>query len=366
MAVTAGHVLGALGIEDTDLILINQIGQQVVFEDTQAIINQHNVEVMEYERLFVERDTSEPKALYFLTIGGEMEKITNLTQPKAVKVGGKFNVAFPLEEWGAKIAGDRVALAYLSAAQYGRNIAAVLNADAKLRRREILRALFHNAPPAFKDEVFGDLAVMPLANGDTQLYPPTVEADDATTANHYLTTNYAPATISNTNDPFPAPINLLESHFGLTATGSNIVTFMNVAQVPLVKLLAKFVPIENRYERLGNQISVSMNLPDNLPGVPIGTYDGLMPLIRWDRIPANYLLTIHLDAPPPLIRRGDRPGTGLGPPGLKLIQERVDEPLRDAWWSNRFGYGVGNRISCVVTYIATGTTYAVPPRYLLA
>lgn len=366
MAINAQQVFGALGIEDSDLILINQIGQEVVFEKTNAIVEEHNAEVVEYEKLFVERETTDPKGLYFLTIGGEMEKITNITQPKAVKVGGQFNVAYPLEEWGAKIASDRVAMGYMSAATYGRHIAGILNADTKLRRREILRALLNNAPPVFHDEVFGDLAVMPLANGDSQLYPPTVENDDAATANHYLVSGYLASAIDSSHDPFPTPMNLLEAHFGLTATGSNIVTFMNVAQVPAVKLLPNFLPLQNLYEHLGTQVSVATNMPGNLPGVAFGSYDGLMPLVRWDRIPANYMLTIHLDAPAPLIRRGDRPGTGLGPPGLRMMQERKDEPLRDAWWSNRFGYGVGNRISCVVTYFAASGSYVVPPRYLLA
>jgi hypothetical protein len=365
MAINVQHVFGALGIEDDDEVLINVYGQEVVFEDTRRIVEEHNTAIAEFERLFVERDTVDPKILYFLTTGGEMEKITNLNQPKAVKVGGKLDVAFPLEEWGTKIAGDRVALAYLSAAQYGRNVAAVMNADVKLRRREILRALFHNAPPVFSDERFADLNVKPLANGDAQLYPPTVETDDPATANHYLVTGYAASAISDVNDPFPAPITLLENHWGLTATGSNIVTFVNNAQLPLIRVMSKFIHLENRYERLGNTVTVSTNLPGGLPGVAMGTYDGLMPIIRWDRIPAGYMLTLHLDAPPPLIRRVDRRDTPFRP-GLRLVQERRDEPLRDAWWSNRFGYGVGNRLSAVVTYIATGGTYVVPARYLLA
>ena len=360
MAINVQHVLGALGIEDTDEILINQYGQEVVFEDTNRIAEEHNTAVAEFERVFVEADTELPKKLYFLTVGGEMEKITNLTQPKAVKVGGQFDVAFPLEEWGAKIAGDRVALAYMSAASYARHVAAIMNADAKLRRREILRALFNNNPPAFQDERFGALTVRALANGDSQLYPPTVETDAPATADHYLVTGYAAGSINDANDPFLAPMTMLESHFGLTATGSNIATFMNKDQVPAVSVMTKFLPRENRYERLGVSANVSDNLPANLPGVVFGTYDGLMPLVRWDRIPPNYLLTLHLDAPPPLIRRVDDRRTPFRP-GLRMVQERVDEPLRDAWWSNRFGYGVGNRLSAVVTYIGTGTDYVVPP-----
>jgi hypothetical protein len=193
-----------------------------------------------------------------------------------------------------------------------------------------------------------------------------VENDDPATANHFLVTGYAANTISDTNDPFVQPMVLLESHFGLSAIGSNIVTFINNAQVPAVELMSRFLPRENRYEQLASTISVSTNVPTDLPGIVIGTYDGRMPLVRWDRIPANYMVTLHRDAPPPLIRRVDLPETRLGPPGLKLIQERRDEPLRDSWWSNRFGYGVGNRLSAVVTYLATGATYVVPPRYLLA
>lgn len=366
MAINVQHVFGALGIEDSDEILLNTYGQDVVFESTTRIVEEHNTRIAEFERLFVEGDTIKPKMVYNLTTGGEMEKITNLTQPKAVKVGGKFETAFPLEEWGAKIAGDRVAVAKMSARSYGRHIAAILNADVKLRRREMLRALFNNAPPAFYDETYGTLTLVPLANGDSQLYPPVEEADDPATANHYVVTGYAAASINDTNDPFATPMAYLENHFGLTATGSNIVTFMNNAQVPLVKDMDKFVGRENRYERVGDTVTISDNLPLNLPGIAFGSYDGLMPLVRWDRIPAGYMLTLHLDAPPPLMRRIEDPKYRLPGPGLVFRQERMDEPLRDAWWSNKFGFGVGNRLSAVVTYLATGSTYVVPPRYLLA
>jgi hypothetical protein len=362
------HVFGALGIEDNDEILINQYGQDVIFEATTDIVNRHNADIAQYERMFVEGDIVKPKTLYMLATGGELEKITNLTQPKALKTGFHLDVAFPLEEWGAKLGGDRVALAYMSARQYGRNLMAILLADAKLRRREILRALFHNAPPAFNDERFGALNVKPLANGDAQLYPPTVEADDPAVENNYLVTGFAPATISTTNDPITPAVNKLESHFGLTATGSPIAAFMNVAQVPQIKLMGQFVPLENIYEQLAITVTRSdmASFPTaGMPGTLFGTFDGRVGLFRWDRIPANYIMSVHLQAPPPLMRRIDDPRTPFAP-GLRLVQERVDEPLRDAWWSNRFGYGVGNRLSCVVTYIATGATYVVPPRYLLA
>lgn len=361
------QVFGALGIEDDDEILINQYGQDVIFEATTDIVNKHNAEIALYERMFIEGDVVKPKLLYMMATGGELEKITNLTQPKAVKTGYHLDVAFPLEEWGVKLGGDRVALAYLSARAYGRNLMAILDGDKRRRRLEIFRALFNNAPAPFFDERFGTLNIKPLANGDTQLYPPTVEADDPATENNYMVSGFAAGAISDANDPFEPAIEKLESHFGLTATGSPIAVFMNVAQVATTRLMTRFIAPEFRYERLATTITRSdmASFPTDLPGTLLGTYDGRAGLFRWDRIPAGYLMFLHMEAPAPLMRRVDDPRSGFGP-GLRLVQERADEPLRDAWWSHRFGLAVGNRLSVVIMYLATGNTYVVPPRYLVA
>jgi hypothetical protein len=362
MAIQATQVFGALGIEDDDYLTLRTIGQDVVLERTMDIIQRHNAAMAEYERIFVERDTIDPTILYYVTVGGRMEKISDITQPKAVKVAGNYTVGFPIEEFGAKIAGNRVQMAYMSAALYGRHIASILNSDVNERRFNILKPLFNNAPPAFNDQKYGTVTLYPLANGDTTYYPPTVESDVAATANHYLNANYATTAISDANNPIEPMITLLESRFGLTATGSNIVVFMNNAQVAKVKALTDFYPFENRFVNFGDTISVASNIPGNLPGVPFGTYDGRCILQRWDRIPAAYMVAMNLDQPPPLMRRVDRPESGLRP-GLNLIQERVDEPLRDAWWSNRYGYAVGNRLNAVVIFIDAGGAYVIPTQF---
>jgi hypothetical protein len=79
-------------------------------------------------------------------------------------------------------------------------------------------------------------------------------------------------------------------------------------------------------------------------------------------MPAEYLLGIHMDAPAPLRMRLDPADTGLGA-GLQLVAENERFPISSAFYRNRFGFGVGNRLNGVVVQLVASTSYTIPTGY---
>ena len=357
------NVFGALQIPDDDYTFLLTYGQEAVFNATQALLGNHNDDLEQFERVFVEKDTSAHIERYYLATGGRLGKLTNKTKPADTKAGGNWDVAFPLEQWGDRVAGDDVQMAYMSPGQYARNIAQVMESDVNTRRHEMLKRLFNNgggSPIVFVDPFWGSLNLQPLANGDTTVYPPVVGSEINSVRNNYLTRSYATAAISDTNDPLTPIVNLLRSTFGIPTGGSNIAVFGNQTMTDAISAnMTLFNPIQMLYQQLGDNITQAVNWPTGLPGEVIGTFGGKCLVIHWEWIPADYLLAIHLDAPPPLRRRIDPPGTGLRP-GLQLISQKRDAPLEEVMWRNRFGYAVGNRLNGVVMELAQAGSYAVP------
>lgn len=361
MALTS-NIFGALGIPDDDYTFVRTFGQEPVFNATMALLGDHNADLALAESVFVEDETYNHKRRYYLSTGGRLEKVGNLTLPEQVKATGSWDVAWPLHEFAARLAGNRVQMGYMSTAQYGRHIEMILKSDVNTRRFEILKAIFNNAPPAFNDENWGSLTLVPLANGDATLYPPVVGAEITSTGQHYLATVFANTTISDANDPISPAIDLLEGRLGIPTAGSNMVTFVNKAQVSAIQAMSQFNPIEYRFQQLGVNITQGVDWPAGLPGRVLGEFAGKCLIVRWDWIPASYLFTVHLDAPKPLTRRVDPPGTGLST-GLQLIAQTMEHPFREAVWSNRYGYAVSNRINGVVTFIDAGSSYVIPTAY---
>jgi hypothetical protein len=359
---TPALVFGALGIPDDDYVYLNTLGQEAVFNATNQLLGNHNLDLAAFEQVFVERTTDSFKTRYYLETGGRMEKITNNTRPLDVKTTGQWDVAYPLEEFGARLASNRVAMAYMSSQQYGRHIAAILNSDVNTRRFAMLKALFNNAPPAFNDEHRGSLTIVPLANGDSVVYPPIVGSEDNATAQHYLGTTFAPTAIDDTHDPITPAVDLLEGHFGMPTGGSNVAVFLNKANIPLVQAMSEFNPIEMRFQSLGDNITQAVNTPGYLPGRTVGELGGKAIIQQWNWIPANYQLTVHLGAPRPLTKRVDDKRTGL-PEGLTLLTMTREEPFRETIWTNRYGYAVGNRLNGVITFIDAGNAYVIPTQY---
>lgn len=356
-------IFGILGINDSEIAFVNTIGQQVVYDAVQEVLNRHNQDLQAALSVFLDGTTEDFKFRYILPGGGYLQRRGGQAPSAAVKRTGSWDVALPLEDFGAALGGIDVDLAYMSIQDLNAHLDTILAQDINTVRLEVLKALLDSAQYTFADPLpnVGSLTVVPLANGDSVVYPPVIGSDTEATDNHYLESGYAAGSISDSNNPFKTLVAELEEHFGTPQGGSNIVTFINNAQTDVVDSLADFDPVNDRFVQPGVNTAQLVGLPANLPGKIIGRTNGTW-VSEWRFVPANYMVSVHLDAPKPLRQRVDRAYTGL-PRGLSLVSESDVYPLQNAHYRHRFGVAVVNRLNGVVMELGTGGSYTVPSGY---
>lgn len=354
-------IFGALNINDSDRVFLSTLGQRVVYDAIAQVLDQHNADLNAAMAVFVEGTTSDYKFRYKLPGGGRLQRIRTNAPGAAVKSYGQWDVAFPLEGFGAQLAGNRVDMAYMSVQDLDRHLNTIIQQDINTVRFEMLKALLNNTQDTFVDPMWGSLAVEPLANGDSVVYPPVLGSESEATENHYIETGYLSAAVSDTNNPFVLLRDELEEHFGAPTGGSNIVAFVNNAQVGVTEALSDFDPVNDRYTMPGANRDQLQSLPTALPGRVVGRTNGVW-VVEWRFVPANYILGVHMDAPKPLYQRVDPADTGLAQ-GLTLVATDEEHPLSSSYYEHRFGFGCGNRLNGVVYELGNGGTYTVPTAY---
>jgi hypothetical protein len=356
-------IFAALGLADTDRSFVNTLGQRVVYDAVAQVLAQHNADLQAAYRVFIGEETSDFKRRYKLPGGGYLQRRGGSAQSAAVKATGQWDVAFPLEDFGAALVGDDVSLAYMNMQELNRHIDTITQQDINTVRREILKALLANSDFSFEDPLNGTLTCVPLANGDEVLYPPVLGAETEDTHNHLFGSNYAASSISDTNNPFPTIVSHLEEHFGAATGGENIVTFINNVEAPKVETLADFDAVNDRFVIPGADINQLTGLPSALPGRVIGRCDGSW-VVEWRSLPPGYMLGVYMEpsVPKPLIMRTDPSDTGL-PTGLTLVSKDLEYPLEASHYRHRFGVGVGNRLNGVIVQLVASTNYSVPSGY---
>lgn len=355
-------IFGYLSLDDNDRSFISTLGQAVVFDATQKFLADYNAEQAWQLRAFVEMTTENYTERYKLPGGGYLQRMSGVTQSGAVKAYGSWDVSYPLEPFGAQIAGDNRSLAYMTIEEYNRHLQTIMIQDANTIRFEILRRLLDNVADTFVDPIWGSLTIQPLANGDAVVYPPVIGSGTEAIEDHYLESGYASTSVTDTNNPYSTVRDDLEHHFGKVTGGQNIICYINSAQRGVTEDLTDFYEVPDAYIRPGQDTDVPYGYPDVPPTAQVlGRCSGVW-VVEWNWIPANYIVAIHGDAPKPLKMRVDPGYTGL-PQGLALVSEDATYPLKESHWEHTFGVGVGNRLNGVVMELGTGGTYTIPTGY---
>jgi hypothetical protein len=355
-----GLLFGAITYDDSDRSYINNLGQRLVFEAAQSYLDKANRDMSAALAVFVEEMTDSYKERYKLPGGGRLQRRGGQAQSGAVKAGGSWDVAYPLEDFGAQLAGDDVAMAYMTAPELQRHVDTIIVQNQNTVRYEVLRRLFNNAAVTFNDPVYGSLTVQALANNDAVLYPPVQGSETEATDNHFLESGYAASAISDTNNPYVTIRDELGEHFADSSNTDNMVVFIHPNELSKTEALKGWTPVIDPFVLPGATVSVPTEMP-RVPGKIVGRVAGVW-VAQWRWMPANYLIGVHLDAPAPLKMRVDPAQTGLGR-GLQLVSTDEDAPFRAAHWRHRFGIGVGNRLNGVVLELGTGGSYSIPTAY---
>lgn len=353
-------IFGMLGLSDTDRLFVNTIGQQAVYDASQVLLDRYNADLRLALTAFVEAQTEDYKLRYKLPGGGRLQRRGGETDSARAKAYGYWDVAFPLEDFGAAIGGDDVSLAYMTIQEYNRHLQTIFLQDVNTVRYELLRCMFDNTTRTFVDPLYGSLTCQPLANGDAVVYPPVLGSETEATDDHYLVAGYAATAIDDTNNPYITMRQELEEHFRAPTGGDAIAVFINPAEVPETEDLTDFDAVPDNFIRSGTQTAIPINLP-NVPGRIVGRTNGCW-VIEWRWMPSGYMLATHLEVPAPVLERIDEADTGLGS-GLQMKAREEDYPLESAHYRHRFGYAVGNRLNAVIMYVADEESYTIPGDY---
>lgn len=354
-------IFGILDLDSSDRVFVNTVGQAAVYEAVNELTDRWNTEVALMLEVFLEEETENFKERYYLPAGGYMERMGQLTTSGAVQTTGSYDVAFPLENFGAQIAGDDISLAYLSLQDLDRHLQSVFTRDANTMRFEILKALFNDNQDTFVDPLHGSLSIEPLANGDAVVYPPVIGASAEATDDHYLESGYLSSAISDTNNPLVTMKDEIEEHFDVSAAGSDILIFIANAEKSGIEGLTDYDALIDHKIKPGQDTDIVIGLPSRLPGKVIGRSNGVW-VVEWRHLPATYMLGIDPTVSSPLKLRVDPADTGLAR-GLTLVATNDKYPLASSHWRRRFGFGVANRLNGVAMEVASGGSYTIPTAY---
>ena len=356
-------IYGVLGIADTERVFLNTLGQSVVYDAVNEYMAMHNAELANTLGVFVGETTTDFKRRYFLPGGGRLQNMGFAPQsaPAAVKTSGSWDVAFPLTDFGAALAGTRISYGYATVQDLAREVDGIRARDVQTVRYEILNAMLGSTQTTFVDPINGSLSIEPFANSDSVVYPPVLGSETEATENHYLSAGYAVSAISDTNNPFATIANELEEHFGAPTGGSSIVTFIPADVTAKAQALTDFVAVTHQNINPGDDMATVLGLPTGLPGRILGHVSGTW-VVEWRALPATYAIGIHLDAPAPLAMRVDPAYTGLGS-GLQLVSTNSKYPFTESFYSHRFGVACANRLNGVAMIISAAA-WSVPSGYL--
>lgn len=359
------NIFGILNLQDSQRAYVNDIGHRLVFDAINTVLDMHNTEVDQLLRIFVERDTVEHAYRYMLPMGGMAQPLGEYAPPADVKNYGYWDCEFPIRGWGDAKGWTRVAQGYLTVQQLDAVLDGLMQGNVWRIRQRLLIALFENDNLTWADPTQNgtNLTIRRLANTDGTLYPPVVGSITEAQDQHYRELDYTITNISAANNPIVTLRDEIIEHFGgRSSVGEEIIVFHNADATAKLEAIAGFVGIGDRYVNYGDDTDLSQMLA-GIPGRIHGRLSGCW-LSEWAWIPTTYMLAVHQDYPP-LIRRVDPAFTGLGR-GYHLVAENEDHPLTSAFYENRYGFGVGNRLSAAVAQITehtNGEEYAPPDAY---
>lgn len=351
---------GVLNLTDVD-VTANQVGQRVVYDAINTLVEAYNREMEAATAVFVAGTSDVYKETYKLPGGGTLEEMgvgAPLATPAAAKVGGSLDLAYDLRDARTQLAWDDVTIAKMRIEDINNELQSVLIKHQNWDMSWLLNHLFAATNDTFADPIRGSLTIRRLANTDGTIYPQLFNMGAAAEDNHYLASGYAASSITNTNNPYNTLYREIAEHYGPT---NGMVFFINEAQVALTEALSGFVEIADPDITQASGSEYLKRLMGGMPGVVRGKLKNIGWIVEWARVPADYIVAVDTAAPKPLQIRVD-PEEELR--GFKLLPGfRPESPLEGSVWRDRKGYGAKGRLSAAVMQLRATGTYATPTEY---
>ena len=351
--------LGVLRAEDR----IHAVDIVTVDDAINDVLAEYETQFAAATNLFVAETITHAQEHVDQTAIDEGQDVDRYGRALETRVTGGYDVAFPWERRGWAHGWDREAYAYLTVGDIAKVLTAQTRGNSKWRLRTLFRALYDNTQYLFPDqETNVTLTINPLANGDAQLYSPSVIGgltETMATANHYVVANYVSGSMSGTNNPLVIIRDKMQAQF----PGSKVVAFINSAQLTDIRTkLPNF--FDAQY--LDVTPSATEQRPIEINGINVpGTYVGVdgdtnVHVYTYDSVtPANYILGQAVGQAP-LKRRVPMVAELQG---FKLEAEEEFYPLYRREFRDRQGYAPGNRLAAVVVQLKASGSYDTPVMY---
>lgn len=356
-------IFGVLGVVDGQADFVANVGQALIFDAVNEVLGRHNADVAAATGLFVKGETELFQERWLAPGTGTLTPVGQdpLAPGPAVGRYGEWDVAYPLREYSESFSASRAGLAYMTLGELDAHLDTIMERDMAQHRLRMLIALFESTNLTWVDIIHGSLTIRRLANTDGSLYPVLPGASAEAQDTHYIDAAYDVAGIANATTPTVDLRDEIIEHFGgRHSGGENILYLHGDDQTAKLAALTDYDSVPDFGKLYGADTDLSKMLA-GVPGRLHGRSDGVW-CSEWAWIPDEFGMAVHLDYPP-LVRRVDTSISGL-PRGLSLVARDQDHPLESAFYSDRFGYAVRNRLSAACIEInAGGATYSPPAAY---
>lgn len=355
---------GILNVQDSQHSFVSNVGQALVFDAVNQVLADYNADVTKAMSVLVQQDTEKFKFRHLLPGGGKLQRMGRQAPAAAVKRYGYNDVALPLRQWGAEMAGSRVDMAYMTIEELDAHLDTIMIQDLNTLRWRILTAIFEDTTLTYDDEHHGDLTIKHLANGDADLYPPVLGSETEAIDDHYREAGYTVAAIADANNPVVTLRDEIAEHYGgIGSRGREFVYFHGADQTAYLAAITGYVANSDQFVAIGAATDDVRFYPQNVPGRLHGRLSGAW-LSEWDGwCPDTFGFMVLMTVPAPLYRRVDPAATGLGR-GLQLVATDVNHPMHRASYENRYGIAVVNRLPAAVIKVTEDATYAPPTAYV--
>ena len=356
-------IFGILGVADTEAAFLINMGQGLVFDAINEVLGYHQEDVQAATSLFVEGDTELFTQRWMAPGSGMLTPVGQ--DPRApgpaVQRYGHWDVSYQLTEWSESLSFTRAGLAYMTLQELNAQLDTIMERSMARDRQRMLIALFEDTNLAWTDIKHGGLTIRRLANTDGALYPPLPGSAAEAQDDHYIDAAYNVAGIADATTPTVDLRNEIIEHFGGRNSGGERILYLHGDdQTAYIEGLTDYAQVPDFGKEYGDDTDLAKLLA-GVPGRLHGRTNGVW-VSEWAWIPDEYGLAVHLDYPP-LMRRVDTAASGM-PRGLSLVARDRDHPLESAYYSERYGYGVGNRLSAACMEINAGdATYTPPAAY---
>lgn len=275
---------------------------------------------------------------------------------------GYIQQGLPLMRYEDALGFTYESLAKATVEEYSRQLDRVQRADMTAAIHLFLFACLYDTNWTFKSKeaALPDIDVKAAANGDTDEY--TLRGSGApSTADHYLA---QAASIDDANDPFPTIKETL-TRYGNTSPNDRVVVFVGDAtNASAIKALSGFHRVDRtKLTHWGDNVSLVDPSADTFLGMGdevLGEHEEGIVVVRWRRLPDNYLLAFNLDVDGPIGIREDETPALRGLFNITAVENSGNNLL--SRWRRKIGMAPVNRVG-LLAYRIGNASYAAPSPY---